>query len=221
MKKSDPGPDYQIITDLKINKKNKNRLQVTLENGVTFSLGLRRSGSLERGKSVDKAEIDRLQREDAVDRCYRDAVRYLGYRMRSIRELHRFLKGKAHSAATRQTVRDRLEKRGYINDADYARVYVENRSRFSPRGAFVLRHELRRKGIDEQIIDRSLADLDEDRLASQVLEKRLVHWKKLDRLALQTKALRFLHGRGFPYETARRTLKSALAQLASSESDVF
>lgn len=221
MKRSEIGPDCQIIKDLKIDKKNKNRIQVTLENGVTFSVGLRRSGSLERGKCLDKTEIGRLQKEDAVDCCYRDAVRYLGYRIRSCRELHRYLKGKAHSAESRDTVIGRLENYGYINDADYARLYVENRSRFSPRGAYILRHELRRKGIAEQIIDRSLADLDEDRLASRVLEKRLVHWKNLDRLVLKKKALSFLYGRGFTYETARRTLEIALAQKPFSENDTF
>ena len=54
----------------------------------------------------------------------------------------------------------RLTEQGYLNDAEFARYWVENRQRFKPKGEQALRQELRRAGVDNEAIDESLSELD-------------------------------------------------------------
>lgn len=57
---------------------------------------------------------------------------------------------------------DRLEKVGLIDDAAYAEAFIRSRRRDRGWGRAMLCRELRNKGVDGEIIDAALADIDED-----------------------------------------------------------
>lgn len=57
---------------------------------------------------------------------------------------------------------DRLEAVGLIDDAAYAEAFVRSRRRDRGLGRAALRRELRDKGVDGEIIEATLAGIDDD-----------------------------------------------------------
>jgi regulatory protein len=55
-------------------------------------------------------------------------------------------------------VLERLERLGYLDDAAFARAWIESRDRARPRGEVALRRELARMGIDDDVVRDALAE---------------------------------------------------------------
>jgi regulatory protein len=81
------------------------------------------------------------------------AATFLAVRPRSTEETRRRLNHLGYPAALADTVIARLVEMGYLDDADFARLWVESRDRARPRGATALRRELELKGIERDIIE--------------------------------------------------------------------
>jgi regulatory protein len=78
---------------------------------------------------------------------------------------------------------DRFEEVGLINDADLARQWVQSRQRTRGLAPRVLAMELRRKGIDDEIISEVLGELDpaDARAAAhRLVQKKLRSMASLD-----------------------------------------
>jgi regulatory protein len=97
---------------------------------------------------------DAPQRE--VDRAREAALRLLDYRARSRRELAERLARKGFAPPVIAAATTQLESAGLVNDVEFARAWVHARMASNPRGAALIRWELRRKGVEESIIERTL-----------------------------------------------------------------
>lgn len=84
------------------------------------------------------------------------AARYLEARPRSIQEVRRRLTDAGYRPELVETVVGRLVELGYLDDAAFARAWLESRDRARPRGERALRAELRQKGITPELIERVL-----------------------------------------------------------------
>ena len=132
--------------------------------------------------------------------AYHQALKYLKYRPRTCSEIQNYLKEKNFSIkATMQTIQ-RLDSSGLINDRDFARLWVENRRRFKPKGRYALKVELKRKGIEDDIIDSALKTEDEEKNACAALQSKVIRWRHLDKVKLKKKVFSFLRSRGFQFE---------------------
>jgi regulatory protein len=86
------------------------------------------------------------------------AAAFLAVRPRSVDETRRRLRHLGYPAAPIEIVIDRLLAFGYLDDASFARAWVESRDRARPRGEAALRRELILKGIDREVIAAVLAE---------------------------------------------------------------
>jgi regulatory protein len=189
----------KTITALSVQKRNKERVSVFLDGEYAFSLGLPEALKLKRGQELSQADIDRLRGEDDVVRAYNHALRLLGYRPRSRVEIERYLNQKGYAVATINTTLARLIASRYIDDEAFARSWLNHRERLRPRGARGLSHELRQKGVEHDIIDDVLEDLDEETSAWAAVEKKVDRWRGLDQMTFRKKVTGFLSRRGFSY----------------------
>ena len=113
---------------------------------------------------------------DVFAKAYERAMRFLSYRARSQAEVRRNLREAGVDETTVDAVLERLAQQGYVNDAEFARFWVENREQFRPRGTQALRQELRQKGVDDQTSAEILSGLDQvasARKAAQARAERL------------------------------------------------
>jgi regulatory protein len=147
------------------------------------------------------------------------ALRFLGSRPRTQRELTDRLRRAGAEDATVEATIDRLRELRYVDDAAFARWWSEQRDRHAPRGRRLIEAELRQKGVPREVIERlreapleraeedaALPETDEQR-ATAALERHL-HGRPIpdDPRAVQRLGM-FLIRRGFDAETARRAIR--------------
>jgi regulatory protein len=84
------------------------------------------------------------------------AARFLEARSRSVGETRRRLRSAGYPAALIDTAIARLLDLGILDDAAFARAWVESRDRARPRGEHALSHELALKGLDPATIRETI-----------------------------------------------------------------
>ncbi|CAN5460334.1 hypothetical protein BH24CHL9_BH24CHL9_07120 [soil metagenome] len=106
------------------------------------------------------AEARRARRSEVSDPqvVMEAAAAFLALRQRSVAETRRRLRHLGYPASLCDEVVGRLEGVGYLDDTAFARAWVESRDRVRPRGAAVLRQELRAKGVADETIGLILAE---------------------------------------------------------------
>jgi regulatory protein len=204
----------QAITMLKVQKRNRARVNVYLDGEYAFAVSALAAARLQTGQELTEAEIAALRHGGTVDLAYHQAIRYLSFRPRSQSETCTYLVKKGYDTTLVTAVVERLLVGGYLDDEEFARFWVENRSRFRPRSAHALRYELRQKGVSATIIDEALSDLDESEIAWKAVEGKLSRWDSLERRELEHKVMAHLGRRGFSYAIARHVAERAWYQIS-------
>jgi len=199
----------KTITALSVQKRNQDRINVFLDGEYAFSISLNAALSLKRGQKLSQVDIERLQREDDGFRAYNNALRFLGYRPRSRLEIERHLRQKGYESEAIDAAMARLVAQRYIDDEAFARSWLNHRERLRPRGARGLSYELRQKGIEREIINEVLTELDEEASAWAAIEGKMHRWRGLDQMSFRKKVTGFLSRRGFSYDIIRKTCQKA------------
>jgi regulatory protein len=84
------------------------------------------------------------------------AARFLEARARSVDEVRRRLGQAGYRTDLVDGAITRMTELGMLDDATFARAWVESRDRARPRGERALRRELQLKGIDRELSDEIL-----------------------------------------------------------------
>ncbi len=205
------------ITALRLQKRDKQRVNVYLDGEFAFGVPLDVAATLHTGQWLSDEDIERLKALDAYARARDRALRYLAVRPRSTMEVRTYLHRMGFTSDIIEQVIQRLQELNYLNDEAFARFWVEDRERFRPRGPMALRHELRQKGIPPEIIDNVLAHVDVEAGARRALEPKLRQWARLDERTFRKKAQDFLARRGFPYEVIRDVVTDAWEALKTED----
>jgi regulatory protein len=97
-----------------------------------------------------------------IEKYFNLAYRYLSIRSRSVREMKDYLARRNASEEIIEKVIDSLQEKKFLNDEEFARTFVVNRSRLKPKGKILLKIELRQKGIADEIIAAVFDEVQED-----------------------------------------------------------
>ncbi len=163
------------------------------------------------GTSVPPPPKDADADPHAVARAV--VLRLLTGAPKSRSELEKALRRKDCPADIAAQVLDRYTEVGLVDDEAYARAFV--RSKQSGRGLArrALTHELRAKGISDEIVEAVLDEVDpedERARAHELVEKKLRSMHGLDR-ATQTRRLSgMLARKGYGHDVARLVINEAL-----------
>ena len=195
------------ITALKRQKRNAQRISVYLDGEFAFGLSRFAAAWLEVGQELTPEKIRQLRETDEREVAYQRALNYLSYRPRSEREVRQNLQKHDTPEAVIDETLDRLRRNGLVDDLQFAKDWVENRSTFRPRGRRALAAELRQKGIARETIEAALQNLDEDALAYQAAVKQARKYENLEWADFRRKMNAFLARRGFNYETAKSAVE--------------
>lgn len=191
------------ITALRQHRSNRQRVEVYLDGQRAFTLTLVEAARLRRGQSLSDEEIAALQARDAQERAHEDALRYLSYRARSAAEIERYLASRRFPPEVVAAELHRLQESGLVDDAAFARAWVEEREQFRPRSPRALRQELRQKGLDEETISQAIAGIDPEASAYEAARARAARLGGLDYRQFRHRLGAFLARRGFDYEVIR------------------
>ena len=146
------------ITDIKEAEKSS-RFNVFTEEGYAFSLSAKGIFECEIavGKVFSEAEFENILHYVEEEKAFSAAMRFLGYRDYSEKELLRRL---ARAGIDGTNAVEKLVGLGYINDERYAREFIEKN--FEKFGRVRIENELRRRGIDRELaaelLDEALSE---------------------------------------------------------------
>jgi regulatory protein len=147
------------------------------------------------------------------------ALRFLEVRARSMAEVRRRLTQAGYQPTLVEGAIERLVDLGMLDDAAFARTWIESRDRARPRGERALRQELRLKGLDGTLVDEALGErgatgADVDELAARRVLAR--HSAALGRVtdprARRQRAYALLARNGFDPETCGDAVRAFLAE---------
>ena len=138
--------------------------------------------------------------------CLDTALRYLSYRPRSEWEIRKYLEKRGFSPSSVGAVLLSLREQGLLNDVAFAEFWKTNRESFSPRSQAMLRSELRRKGIAQDIIAEVIQEVDEEASAYEAAQKKARRFATSDYDSFRRGVAAFLRQRGFNHEVAQQTI---------------
>jgi regulatory protein len=138
--------------------------------------------------------------------CLDAALRYLSYRPRSEWEIMKHLEKKGFAPSSVGAVLLSLREKKLVDDVAFAEFWKTNRESFSPRSRAMLRSELRRKGIAQDIIAEVIQGVDEEASACEAASKRAKRFATSDYDNFCRGLMTFLRQRGFNHEVAQQTV---------------
>ncbi|MDZ7406016.1 MAG: recombination regulator RecX [candidate division KSB1 bacterium] len=137
------------------------------------------------------------------------AYRLLAVRARSEKELREALKRAGFAQEMIDSVIADCKQQGFVDDAGFARQFVQNRLRNRPAGRARLAVELRQKGIEAStiasVLDEVLKPANQIELAEQLAQKQRKRLANLPPPKARQRLADFLRRRGFDWETIQGT----------------
>lgn len=209
------------ITDIQPQKKNPKRVNIFIDGDFAFGVSRESKivNKLKIGENLSAGKVEKLIFEDQVERLFEKAVKFLSYRPRSEKEIRDNLlqklkltdKGEEEKKNFEKSIGEvikKLDKLGLVNDLEFTKWWVEQRTRFKKSSPRIIKSELFRKGIDKETIDKVLnsSEIDPFELALSAAGKKLVTYKKLEPKEFREKMGRFLASRGFDWEVVKRVV---------------
>jgi regulatory protein len=125
-------------------------------------------------------------------------------------------------AEVAEEILDRFTDLGLIDDAQYARMFVESRHVNRGLGSQALAFQLRQRGVDGELVSAALEQLDDEQqfeTACRLAESRLARMSGLDRQVQQRRLAGFLARKGYSGNVAMRAVRLAMENQASVDVD--
>lgn len=207
------------ITAITAQKRNRQRVNIYLDGEYAFSLARIVAAWLQVGQEIDEEKISHLRAEDSREKAYQQALRTLNVRARSQAEIRQNLEEHGFLEADISYTLEKLSDSGLIDDARFAADWIENRNTFRPRSRRALVMELKQRGVEEEVIEESLQDLDETEMAFQAALKAGKKYTGMEWQDFRRKLSGHLGRRGFNYETTAQAVQRAWNALHSTPPD--
>jgi regulatory protein len=151
--------------------------------------------------------------EEKINYLYQRALYFLKFRPRSDKEISDYLKKiidrKKWNDTDCQKVIVTLKEQGLVNDKNFVDWFLQSRISAKPKSQWLLKKELLRFGVEENLIDESLSKLkiNEEELVEKIIRTHPRIFKDLTNKKNKKRAIAFLHRRGFSYRVIKKALK--------------
>lgn len=158
---------------------------------------------------------------EIFEKYYTIAVKFLSFRPRSEKEVRDKLSQKKAPSEIIDAIIKLLKEQRFINDEDFIKWWREQRTRFRPKSDRAIKQELRKKGIDKELIENIFAqqeitmysDLDKARI---LVKKQLAKINKFPLDEQYRKLGAYLARRGFDWETIKTAIDDILKKQYNS-----
>ena len=215
------------ITSVEPQRNNPRRFNIFLDGQFAFGADedLVVDKRLIKGKEILKEDLPGLLEESEIGKLMERMYGLFGRRQRSEKEVLDYLRqlsfkrrlkdqGEVTEMMTAALV-DKLKRKGLVNDLEFAKAWVESRSK--KKGINALKVELFSKGINREVIDEVLSVnyqvSSQTQTAEKLLGRKMRTWKNLPDAKFKQKALRFLMSRGFEYELSKEIVENVLKEV--------
>lgn len=190
------------------------RIQVAGQPYCTVPADIAAAERLRVGDLIDDARHERLSRAADAEAAFRTALRSLEARSYARGDLARRLVRKGHPRTAVDGALERAQGLGLLDDAAFARGYVETRSARG-RGPVRLTRDLMAMGVERSVIDGALAShwpdgLEEAEVPLALVKRRAAQLAGLPPVVRRRRLLAFLARRGYSGRTVSAVVAEAI-----------
>lgn len=200
-----------IITKIEIQKKNKERVNIYIDEEFAFAVSaeLIYKHNLKVKSQVDYNKLKIIADEENKIKCRYAAIRIIERFYKTEKELKEKLFQKGYDEEAILSAIEFLREYNYINDNNYTKSYVTDK--IKSQGQKKILYDLKRKGVDEELIKATLSNVDEDdeiEVATSIAEKKynILSKRENDSYKLNQKLFRYLLSKGYTYEIAKKAI---------------
>jgi regulatory protein len=198
-------------------KKGKSDVTIYFDNDAVLFLAVEvflKSG-LKKGEDISEDRFSLLIEQNKLFHIKQRAFRLLGRRQHASSELRRKLWNKDYEQKLIDEVIADLQKKGYLDDKEFIRAFVAEKSKTKNWSVKRIKAELFKRGIATKLIEELLSaqskDSDSDNAMNLASKKYEVLLKRnLEPKDLRNKLSTFLFSKGFDYELIKKVCNKLL-----------
>ncbi len=193
------------ITKLEVQKKNKDRVNLYLDDEFYCGLSLEAvvKYALKVGQELEIQKLEFLQNDSEREIAQNKAMSYISKYQKTEKELRDYLIKKGFDEEIVLKVIKKLKEYNLVDDMSYAKNYIKSKSKKSGRRK--LSFELKKRGIADDMVEENIEEYSNDSENILPLCEKYLKNKPRDYKTKQ-KAYRFLASRGFIGEDIMRAL---------------
>lgn len=194
------------ITDIRPRPKGLSAVYIDGEYALSLDTQTLLEHRIDIGRELDDEELHDLIESSNERRAKEKALWLISYRSHSKKELRDKIRRTCDRQSAEKAV-ERMEELGLVNDRDYAERCAQTlifTKHMSKRGAAM---ELRRKGIESEIIDEVLGDIevDEREQIQAVIERK---YPKIGDEKIRRRAVAALQRLGYGWDDIKDVIES-------------
>lgn len=201
-------------------QKNKKRVNIFVDGAFFCGLNFETAVvcGLKKGKEVNTEELNEAIRKSEIKSAFEQASKYIGSRMHTKKELFDKLKQKGYEKAIILEAISKLEEYHYVDDALFAKSFVEQNSKYSKT---ILEGKLRQKGVDLEIIKNVLEGVSDDNEYLLCLEHmtKYIKTKDMSKEGAREKLFASLARKGFNFDFIKRAYSEIKNQIEIANDD--
>lgn len=206
------------ITSIETQKRNSERVNIYINEEFAFACynELVYKENLKKDMIVDLDKLKKIIIEEEFLKCKNSALRIVEKTYKTEKEMKDKLLEKGYEEETIEKTIDFLKEYNFLNDEKFSIMYAKDRSK--TEGKNKIKYSLIRKGIDKEIVEATLENIDndiEEEIAYNLAFKKykLLVNRENDKYKLNQKLFRFLLGKGYSFDL----IKSVINKVTNEE----
>ena len=201
------------ITKIEVQKKKKNRFNIYINDEFAFGVdeATLLKFALTKGTELTQDTIREIEQETQYQNAYQKALHFLNFKLRTAKEVYEKLEKLEVSDEVINQVLQQLMDHGFVNDQFYAESYVRENFALQKKGPKAVAFELKKKGVNDSIIQKALEEFDEATQLEQAIE---IAQKYVDRQGnvpvktVKQKVYGFLMQRGYDLDIVQSVISA-------------
>lgn len=166
--------------------------------------------NVKKGQTLTSAALEQITGADVLRKAKKRALYLIGEREMCRGELLKKLT-KTYGAEIAEEAAEYVCDLGYVNDEEYAPKLAEYLIKRKRWGVRRVRYEMIMRGLDRELVENTLADIDEDELDEELItliEKRYIN--KIADYDDRRRTIAALARRGYDFGSIKRCIESVL-----------
>lgn len=204
------------ITKIEIQKRNKERVNLFLDDEYAFSLSVELvyKEGLKTKDEIDSEKLKVLAERESLIRCKDSALRIVEKSCKTEKEMRDKLILKGYEENSINKSIEFLKEYNFINDSNYTKAFISDK--LKSQGSQKIKYTLIQKGISKDCIDEELSNLNkenEKNVALNIAKKKLniIKKKENDNYKISAKLYRYLLSKGYGYDVTNHVVKEIMS----------
>jgi len=204
------------ITKIEIQKRNKERVNLFLDDEYAFSLSteLVYKEALKVNEEVDSKKLGILAEREGLIRCKDSALRIIERSYKTEKEVRDKLSLKGYEDNAINKSIEFLKEYNFINDINYTKAFIKDK--LNSTGSNKIKYTLIQKGISKELIEEELSNLNEEnekQVAIDLAKKKflIIRKRETDNYKISGKLYRYLLSKGYGYDVVNEVIKEVMS----------